>query len=431
MAFVHALESYSVAEFYDNFGHNLPKIVVVTEGFYGEIHEEIFARSQVIRLHTISRQKRVVARMEQGQRTLFISIPLTYEELLCTLDKHGKEIKKEPISQIIKNNILPVNVRFPKEKMIVVSSQSISTNHIPSMELTKCFDEVYLLGNFINEGKMLEEVINVPLYLSQLKLAIVNGMSERDTETWKKYQKDLDVVCSNMKYDKEFGNKEIAVYDPSCAKHSDTLYAYIEPTMYVSTDNLIRRATNGSNSKNDVKRSPVSTGHRNPTKPPPPAIPEPRPVKFEQPSKPTLPIRMPKELAKAVLEKDVNETVYANDVPRSNILPMTSRQTIQDQLQNQLKDSTIDIAKELTKITTNDNADNKAKINIAQLTIEDIGEYLTKLKLEKYRDKFKDLLIDGRMLMCMDRQTLVDELNMSVIEAFRLLNFAQDSHIPV
>lgn len=47
MEFMTAKQDYSVAEFFDNFGHSLPKIVMVSQGFCGEILEDTFDRDQV------------------------------------------------------------------------------------------------------------------------------------------------------------------------------------------------------------------------------------------------------------------------------------------------------------------------------------------------------------------------------------------------
>ena len=38
---------FSVSGFFESFGHNLPKIVVVTQGFFGEIVDDTFDKCQV------------------------------------------------------------------------------------------------------------------------------------------------------------------------------------------------------------------------------------------------------------------------------------------------------------------------------------------------------------------------------------------------
>ena len=38
---------YSVSEFYESFGHNLPKVTIVTQGFYGDVVDDTFDKDQV------------------------------------------------------------------------------------------------------------------------------------------------------------------------------------------------------------------------------------------------------------------------------------------------------------------------------------------------------------------------------------------------
>ena len=53
MDFVVDKVDYSVAEFYESFGHNLPKVVIVTQGFFGEIVDDVFDKDQVSSLLNI------------------------------------------------------------------------------------------------------------------------------------------------------------------------------------------------------------------------------------------------------------------------------------------------------------------------------------------------------------------------------------------
>ena len=38
---------YAVSEFFESFGHNLPKVTIVTQGFLGEIVDDTFDKDQV------------------------------------------------------------------------------------------------------------------------------------------------------------------------------------------------------------------------------------------------------------------------------------------------------------------------------------------------------------------------------------------------
>lgn len=479
------IADYNVAEFYDNFWHTLPKIVLVTQGFFGEISDDTFDRYQVLRLHTVSRQKRVVARISYGFRTMHISIPLTYGEPLCTVQKNGKQSKEMSISQLIKDNTLPLQVRFPKNKLITVGGNSISSNHIPSMELLQCFDELYLLGNLISNGVMCKEVVKLPLYLTQLRLALVTGIKGQSMEYWKDHLQELSQVCSKITYDKGFGNKDIAVYNHS-AVHLDTVYAYIEPMQYVNTFTLFKDSMdappsddvvgkpNAENVRSNIQTakgehrrqempqiydnadrvvpiSPTSVNRddhnetstafrkRLPPNPTSDFSTIPRAVLPKAPQTtnlsqdtfiPVIPKREHKKQLVPVPVKRVVDLIYTNGVPRQEISPMMSKQTSQDMFQHLPKDSVLNLSDE-QNILTYPIVENSPKANIDHLTIEDVGNCLAKLKLDKYRESFKENLIDGRMLVCMDKTLLADEFNMTILEALRLLNFAKDGHIPV
>ncbi|XP_060569711.1 uncharacterized protein LOC132728117 [Ruditapes philippinarum] len=124
---------------------------------------------------------------------------------------------------------------------MTVGNQTVSTNNIPCMELVQTFDEVYLLSNFITDGSINQEVVLMPLYLSQLRLAVINGFKGQSEEKWNAFRRKLDRVASSIEFDNEFGNLNIAEYDPR-AVHTDTTYSYIEPTSYSSFISLVNKS---------------------------------------------------------------------------------------------------------------------------------------------------------------------------------------------
>ena len=52
MDFVVDRVDYSVSEFFESFGHNLPKVTIVTQGFFGEIVDDTFDKDQVSDFNT-------------------------------------------------------------------------------------------------------------------------------------------------------------------------------------------------------------------------------------------------------------------------------------------------------------------------------------------------------------------------------------------
>ncbi|XP_052761782.1 uncharacterized protein LOC128204404 [Mya arenaria] len=230
---------YSVAEFYETFQDNLTRIVMVSQGFYGEITEDTFDREMIIRIQTVSKQQRVIALSEYLNHTKLISIPTVHPEKMCVVNKHNKLSKEKTMSAILSEYPLPVCVEFPGDRTIHVDGQQISTNHLPRLELLQKFDEMFLLGNIITDGVMDPDVIHVPLYLSQLRLALVTGIKGVVKQKWASYQEELDNASSYIEYDLTFGNQGIAQYDPS-AVHSGSLYSYVEPRVYSNLANVFQ-----------------------------------------------------------------------------------------------------------------------------------------------------------------------------------------------
>ncbi|XP_052252024.1 uncharacterized protein LOC127858783 isoform X2 [Dreissena polymorpha] len=221
---------YTVAEFYERFVHELPQVVMISQGFFGDIVEDTFDREMIIRIQTVSRQRRVVARADMGDHSKLISIPLTYPEKVCVVKKN-KLSKDQTIKEVLDGYSLPCNVQFPKDRTISVGGQTINTNHIPKLQLQKSFDEMYLLGNFIMDGVMGPEVVHVPLYLSQLRMTRVTGLKNTTQQKWRGYLEELARFSSYLNYEQEYGNQGIAQYDAT-AVHSDTVYSYVEPRLY-------------------------------------------------------------------------------------------------------------------------------------------------------------------------------------------------------
>ncbi|KAK3577624.1 hypothetical protein CHS0354_013690 [Potamilus streckersoni] len=70
--------SYQVSEFFEKFQHQFPTIALIEQGGFEETETDTFSRRQVIRIHTSSKQCRVVAVAAEkyGQKCDNYSIPL-------------------------------------------------------------------------------------------------------------------------------------------------------------------------------------------------------------------------------------------------------------------------------------------------------------------------------------------------------------------
>ncbi|XP_060603924.1 uncharacterized protein LOC132756803 [Ruditapes philippinarum] len=229
--------SYSIGRFFDLYQNKLPVVVMVTQGFYGEIIEDTFDREQVMLINAVSRQERVVAECTwQGMQKL-LSIPDDYTEKLCVI-KNGIAGAESSLYNILRSNSLPLWVQFPADRVLTVCNKSINTNRVPAWKLTKRFDEVYLLANTIIDGQVCTDVTHVPLYLSKLRLSLVTGLKGQSFDRWRVYFDNLLYKCSSIEYDQHFGNPNIAEYDPSTI-HFTTKMSYSEPKSYSSIISLV------------------------------------------------------------------------------------------------------------------------------------------------------------------------------------------------
>ncbi|KAL3891477.1 hypothetical protein ACJMK2_003739 [Sinanodonta woodiana] len=174
--------SYQVSEFFEKFKNEFPKVVMVEQGFDGEAVTDTFDRQQVIRVHTYVSQHSVMA-VTLNRKQLHYSIPLDYPIKLCLKKRSKLKGKKEILlRKLIKKKKLPVEVQFANNHIVIVGSRSFNTNSFPALRLVHTFEEIYLLGNFINNVVLLHWVkyphhskntntYHYPLHYYSLKVA--------------------------------------------------------------------------------------------------------------------------------------------------------------------------------------------------------------------------------------------------------------------
>ena len=69
-------------------------------------------------------------------------------------------------------------------------------------------------------------------------------------------------------------------------------------------------------------------------------------------------------------------------------------------------------------------------IDVAKLTIDEVSQYLKELNLGQYVDKFKQQLVDGSILLELDKDVLKQDFGLMAVEAIRLRKFAETGHVP-
>lgn len=489
MDFVVDKVDYSVSEFFESFGHNLPKVTIVTQGFFGEIVDDTFDKDQVYRIHTTSRQKRIIAKSTDRH----YSIPLNYPLKLCVVKKHGKSGKEQTLKDIINEHAFPIDVKFAGDQEFSVGSSRTCTNRFPQLRLVDIFDEVYFLANTIIDGVIDLKVVPIPLYLSLLRLAEITGIKDQSQEKWRRYTSELnDLVTSSVEFDLTFGNKDIAEYHQESFK-ADTVYTYIEPRTYSnifsvnqfqptrgpSKDLTVHDAGNvyeeiqKTNRKSDVmiplaemggelksffqekQRASVlgrpvpsvpggGGGDSNATngdsskeqkKNPTPSIPKRDPSTKVSSSGTRLPPKPPKP------------NPYVNEIPRGTVTPTTQpdQKTLRkppEPVAPKPQPGKLPAAPPAapppptgnqTSSAISQNVDNDPAgkdFDVEKLSMKELAECMTSLKLSKYTSQFQEHMIDGTILKEIDAELLKSDFGFTSIEAIRLIKFAKEGHIP-
>lgn len=452
-------KDYSVPEFYREFGHKLPQVVRVSQGFYGDIVEDTFDKDQLLRIQTVSRQRRVVARWRTyGQISLY-SFPLSFEEKLCVRKKNKHKVGKEKtIQQIVAEKQLPVEVMFPRDRTLHVSGQTLHTNHLPTMELTQVFEEMYLMGNFLLEDNICTDVVPVPLYLGQLRLSVVTGIKDDTEGLWETLLSKMAATCATVTYKQDFGSPDIAVYHAE-AVHNETEYSYAEPASYTSFAHLFRGPPDQEIShdgnvyevigdREQTKNSKQTSGVPPPIKPKPKNT-TPIMTSFNKSSNdvsvPSLPPRQTLKSSIKKMDEPCTPNPYSNYIPTTTVSPMVPENRKSNENAHELTDvasvsavtdNTADIkqcASQESSASLQETPKLKALSSgdaVATLNMDEVGEYLKVLKLDKYVDIFKENLIDGQLLRELDKDILNESFGMKGLEVIRLMKFVKDGHVP-
>ncbi|KAK3584630.1 hypothetical protein CHS0354_003913 [Potamilus streckersoni] len=465
--------SYRVSEVFEKFKHEFPKIVMVSQGFYGENVTDTFDRDQVIRIHTYSSQRRVVAVSleETDQKLGHYSIPIDYPLKFCM--KKGSKLKGKyelSLGEIIEKNKLPVEVQFAKSEKVTLGPKSCSTSRFPALRLIHTFDELYMLGNFINNGVMDPRYVPIPLYLKDLRLSLVKGIKGRTAAHWKSFQDELTSIANTaLRYDLNYGREGIAVYADTMKE--DTIYEELQPDLYAETYDFVRYQMEPSGPEKEIiiqsssvekmteelrhKLKPatqirstvsdkikrgqgdISVSDKSNKSPDDISVSDkskrgPGDISVSDKSKRgpdnismlDKSMRSPDDVSVSYKSKRSPDDISVPNNSPPDIPPRNPKKNVA-QVITPSKQLLLTSKREVTATYSN----SALPDDIEQYSIKDVTEALKLLKLEKYIPAFVAKVIDGRMLQKLDETILKDELNFTRIEALRFMDFVKNGHI--
>ncbi|KAK3576952.1 hypothetical protein CHS0354_017628 [Potamilus streckersoni] len=361
---------YEIPEFYHQFRKELPKLVIVADGYLSEMDDATFDVGQIIRFHACSKQRRfkAVAMEAAGSQEALYSIPLDHPHplFICDKNKLGKEKVWKPqlLKDIVENHKLPLAVKFASP----VVCEGTKAARISTVTLTEGFDEIFLLGNNIDDGGLNMEITAVPVKRTGMTVALLTGIQGRTDEEWSQYCTELnEAVTSSISFSYQYGPSGIRPYDLT--------------------------TTNSTNSKRHSLRG------------------------------------ISQNLSKILSEHDTMTTPKV-DMERSHYHSPPDGDSSYCEINAGFQD---DPQLPGLSARTESKEDKHIHYKCEGKTITtviDVSNLLRRLKLENHIIVFKERGIDGHALFKLSEQILEKEYNFKKVESVKLMSFIRAGHIP-
>nr|XP_022328474.1 uncharacterized protein LOC111127547 [Crassostrea virginica] len=458
-------EEYSPKDFFDQFSHQLPKLVKVTKGYYGEEQIKTFEIGQVLFIRKPGSQERVVANVLQGPRAVIhktLSIPLDYNAKFKLVSSEKRSCK---LRQVLSKSSLPMDVIFiPEMTSNHLTSRLINNEDSLVLRLTHRYQETFLLGHTLNQDKVTSIIQQLPLFLTDLRVSLVVGRMGYHTPEWMKYLHALNEICTHqIKCDNYIGNPDIALYDidgndfdanVKVPRVYCTIQDCLSDTNMYQTLSAPRTKTTPSEENfntydvisNHSKENASGITKSKPFVPPKPQ----KKTEIKQTTKwsvtcfKTPPLRRSK-CSSATQEGFKGQTTLVRLSKEYEDISLVSRENLDSScrtLEKQSLSCKTENAEEMIPNLPPRKTDPRGKCvggkptsrditgRIENMTIQDVGIALKKLRLEKYIPVFKQQWIDGAILRGLNADILHLECGMNRIEAIRLMTFVQNGHIP-
>ncbi|KAL3891481.1 hypothetical protein ACJMK2_003743 [Sinanodonta woodiana] len=369
MEFITHSTRYEISQFYQQFGKDLPKLVMVTDGYFGETKDTTFTAGQIIRFHTYSQQRRIKAVAKETDSSLEAeySIPLDHSNpmIICDENRLGNEAR-DPLllSDIIENHKLPLQVQLDERD----KCEDATSAGIVMVTLRKEYDEIFLLGNTLEDGCLNMRIVSVPLNSKGMTVALVIGTHGHTDEEWSKYCMELnETVVSCISFNHRYGPSGIRLYN---------------------TKSTLRKQQPLRKFRKRISSLFLSRGSM--------SLPE---------ADTTLSYR-PSTTEDDGLGGETNARL--NKYPTLSL----TRRTVS--CYNRIDDSQIHLMYRRETI----------------ITVTDVSNLLKKLKLERYVIMFEQNGIDGQGLFTLNEHILQEKYNFRRVDVLKLMFFIRTGHIP-
>ncbi|XP_077326387.1 uncharacterized protein LOC143961097 [Lithobates pipiens] len=233
---------YTLQGYVTDFQKSFPNIIKITEGFLGKQEIDSISSSTIIRVHSLYNQRRVTAETKTG-KLFSLPVKLTRLKFLVPSVKGpiGTLKNQNPMSleDILAKYTLPVTVHTSKVLSYKQKGDRKSQDEMLSeLMLQDTYEEMFLFGHPIDKGKLLvEEPIIIPMYMTELKLAVAVGYTNGNTDKWNSLCGLFTQQVRNQGNTENVTFEEILLLDKKDVNPQEPCYSTIEP-IYIDLNEI-------------------------------------------------------------------------------------------------------------------------------------------------------------------------------------------------
>ncbi|XP_060084029.1 uncharacterized protein LOC132563286 [Ylistrum balloti] len=383
-------ESYNGQELRREYQNRFPLLAVVTGGDYGNTIFDDFSTGQVYRIHSYTRQRRVVIQETQKKHDhlnhTYLSFPVNTSYTFCVMKKRKEWTEPMSIGEILDKYSCPVMVKYSQEyNRVKVDYGFKTTADIASLLIVTEYEENFFTGNCIRKGVIAPEITLAALSPS-ISYAEITGIKGKSSVTFQNHLKALErfLLANGVTFDLLAGN-------PGVTRMTEKGTGSGNPIPEVLSKLIPELKT----------KRPTTPLNRQVSNPSQTCI-------YKRPL-PPVPVVKPKPKAIAVV------------APMSCAL---QEQTPDDSRGEYMYLEMDGVSKETTKKSE------MVRKSLEQCSMSAIKRHLSDLQLQKYANKFEEQRVDGMIFVDLTREILEKEFHMSQLEILRLLMFIKTGHIP-
>ncbi|XP_061178679.1 uncharacterized protein LOC133187338 [Saccostrea echinata] len=370
----------ALPDFYNQRKNDLPMLIIVSGGNYGQTKWDEISTDQVMRFHSTHSVRRVLAREPTEANDIkleYLSIPVNGNFRFQLVKSRTQQSASMTMNEVLESRELPVLIQFSNDKPIPDAGKNRDGSPA-SFLVIATHEEHFIQGNYLLIDKIGKDTAAVALS-PLISVTEITGYKNKSDKEFQNFLKELDsFVEKNCTYPEDNCDLRIKKYN------------ILDPEIkeVVRSDNVFPTGIYGD------------TGERLPA-PPVPA--RGRSLKLKADDK---------------NEEELYEHyTKIKDIPRRQNSSYTKiTKSFEEKAGPSENASTESVA--LVKFTQ------------TNMSVKEVGNMLKKLKLGRHVKKFKTEMIDGEILKELTRSILVNDFNFTHVEAIRLEKYIESGHVP-